>query len=154
MKLTLTRTSSDADSTLGVLSIGADAECVTVEDEYRVVKVKHETRIPAGTYSIVFRTMGGFHEKHLAKYGASWHRGMLWLHNVPGFEYILIHAGNSDDDSSGCILVGTRAVPNGKGGGTVTASRAAYEKLYPKVRDAILRGEAVTITVVDQDRKP
>lgn len=152
MKLTLKRMSSDSDSTLGILSIGADVQCVTVEDEYRAQKMMHETRIPRGTYKIKLRTVGGFHEKHLKKYGADWHKGMLWLQEVPGFEYILIHSGNSDDDSSGCIIVGTRAIKNGKGGGTVTESVKAYQALYPKVRDAILRGEDVTISIEDHDR--
>ena len=151
MKLNLKRTSSDSDSTLGVLSIGADVQCVTVEDEYRAQKMQHETRIPRGTYKIKLRTVGGFHDRYKRKFG-DWHQGMLWLQDVPGFEYILIHTGNTDADSSGCIIVGARAIKNGKGGGTVTESVKAYEALYPKVRDAIIRGDDVTITIEDLDR--
>lgn len=157
MKLTSQRTSSDHDSTLSVLSINGAAECVVVEDEKRAVKVAGETRIPAGTYKIKLRTVGGFHDRYKVAYtklyGPDWHKGMLWLQDVPGFEYVLIHKGNTEADSAGCLIVGTKAVKNANGGGSVTESAKAYEKLYPKVRDAILRGEDVTITIIDADGK-
>lgn len=152
MNLTLIRTTSDADSTLGELLINGVRVCYTVEDEYRAKKQMHETRIPAGTYEIKLRTVGGFHNKFLAKFGPNFHRGMLWLQDVPGFEFILIHTGNTDDDSSGCIIVGTSRVKNNSGGGTVSRSVEAYQNVYPGVRDALLRGEKVTITIEDRDR--
>lgn len=153
MKLTLTRVSSDKESTLGLLDIAGAYQCVTVEDQKQLgPKVHGETRIPAGTYDIKLRTVGSFHDRYKRKFG-DWHQGMLWLQDVPGFEYILIHTGNTEADSSGCIIVGTRAIKNGKGGGTVTESVKAYQALYPKVRDAILRGEDVTITIIDKDGK-
>ena len=34
------------------------------------------------------------------------HKGMLWVRDVPGFEYILIHTGNTDEHTSGCLIVG------------------------------------------------
>lgn len=156
MNLRLERLSSDDDSTIGSLFIDGRFMCATVEDEFRATKQVHETRIPAGVYGIKLRAEGGFHERYAAyygkKFGADWHRGMLHLQQVPGFEYILIHTGNTDDDSSGCIIVGLTANLNAEGGGSVAQSRAAYEKLYPIVRDALLRGEQVSITIVDKDR--
>lgn len=152
MKLVLERLTSDSDSTIGQIRADEKFACFTLEDEFRAAKVMHETRIPAGTYGLKLRAEGGFHEKYKAKYGADWHKGMLHLQSVPGFEYVLIHTGNSDDDSSGCLLVGMTANVNEKGGGTVSGSNVAYASLYPKVRDALLRGEACTITIVDRDR--
>lgn len=147
MKLELIRDSSDKQRTLGHINLDTQRQCYTVEDEYRAVKVMDETRIPEGTYAIKLRTVGRFHEKFLEKFGAHFHRGMLWLQDVPGFEFILIHTGNTDGDTSGCIIVGEQRLPTGVG-----ASAAAYKALYPKVRDAILRGEATTITITDADR--
>src|SRR3989304_4581521 len=109
MKLSLHRFSSGNESTLGLLHIDGKFECFIIEDEYREVKVKGETRIPSGTYKILLRKEGGFHEKYLTKYPAS-HKGMLWLQEVPGFQYILIHVGNTDLDSAGCLLVGDSAM--------------------------------------------
>ncbi len=150
MHLTLHRRSSDGDSTIGQILIGTVPECWTVEDEYRAYKVQHETRIPAGTYQIKLRNFGGFHERFLRKFGPEFHKGMLWLQDVPGFEYILIHTGNTDDDTSGCIVVGKSAVVNKNGGGRVVESVTAYMKLYPKVREALLAKQPVSITITDE----
>lgn len=155
MRLRLERVSSDADSTIGHLFVDGRFICATVEDEFRRDKVAKETRIPAGTYRIKLRAIGGFHMRYQEFYdkvlGPGWHKGMLWLQDVPNFQYILIHKGNTDDDTEGCIIVGLTANVNPQGGGTVINSRPAYELLYPMVRDALLRGETVDIDVVDRD---
>ena len=51
-----------------------------------------KTCIPEGTYPVEFRTVGGFDAKYTKRYGADFHKGMLWIRGVPEFEYILIHA--------------------------------------------------------------
>ena len=75
------------------------------EDERRVLKVKGETSVPAGTYNIALRQEGGFHATYTKKYGG-FQRGMLHICDVPNFEYILIHTGNTDEHTAGCLLVG------------------------------------------------
>lgn len=152
MRLQLDRLSSDADSTIGNLYVDGAFFCVTCEDEYRLAKLAKETRIPAGVYTIRLRAEGGFHQRYLAKFGPDFHKGMLHLQDVPGFEYILIHVGNTDEDTEGCILVGLTANLNEDGGGTIANSVAAYKKLYPVVRDALLRGDDVFISITDKDR--
>lgn len=149
MKIQLFRYNSDEDHTNGVMLVNGVYECDTLEDEYRKTKKKHETRIPDGEYKIIFRTVGGFHNRYRDRYGSGWHRGMLWLQDVPNFEYILIHVGNTDEDTSGCILVGTA---NANDANFIGSSRRAYEKLYPKVRNALLRNEEVTIEVKTWDK--
>lgn len=148
MKLQTFRYNSDIDHTNGVFLIDGKYQCDTLEDEYREVKVKHETRIPDGTYNVEFRTVGGFHGRYLKRYG-NWHKGMLWIKNVPNFEYILIHAGNTDDNTSGCLLVGSA---NKNDANFVGGSRDAYEAFYPKIRNALLRGEEVTIEYKTLDK--
>ena len=65
----------------------------------------HETCIPEGTYDIKFRKTGGFHAKYSERYKNA-HYGMLHIQDVPNFTYILIHTGNTDEHTSGCLIVG------------------------------------------------
>lgn len=149
MKLRVVRYNSSDDFTLGMLldeTNGKHFLCYTLEDEHRDEKVMHETRIPAGTYKITLRTVGGFHSRYQAKYG-DMHKGMLWVRDVPGFEYILIHTGNTDEHTSGCLLVGSTSDTKGFVGGSVTA----YKKIYPAIAKALEDGEEVTITYENYD---
>lgn len=153
MDLVGERLTSDRDSSIGALFVDSSFECFLCEDEHRAVKVKGETRIPAGIrFEIKLRTEGGMHERYKARYG-EWHQGMLWLQGVPNFEYVYLHPGNDDDDTEGCPLVGMTASVNPAGGGTISGSNVAYGKLYPKVRDVLLRGDRAFITMVDRDRR-
>ena len=71
---------------------------------------------------------------------------MLWLQDVPNFKWILIHSLNNDDQTSGCLGVGdTQQDLDINKNGFIGQSRNAYKKMYPKVRDALLNGEKVTI---------
>jgi hypothetical protein len=153
VQLVAERLTSDANSTVGALLVDERFACMTCEDEYRAEKVVHETRIPGDgrRYRIVLRTEGGMHEQYLKRFGPEFHKGMLWLQDVPGFEYVYIHIGNDARDTDGCILVGLTALMNPDGGGSVASSVLAYQRLYPRVRDAILRGDEVWITIVDRD---
>lgn len=157
MKLEVLRISSQKDSTNGILFDITGGErkflCYTLEDEYRPLseKVMGETRIPAGTYEMTLRTVGGFHDRYKARYGDK-HKGMLWVRNVPGFEYILIHSGNTDEHTAGCLLVGDSQNENlSKKDGFIGASRTAYERIYPHITEALESGKKVTITYTDFD---
>lgn len=127
---------STNDATLSRIYIDGVTECFGLEDEHRVPKVPGETRIPAGSYKVTLRTEGGFHDRYKAKF-PDMHKGMLWVREVPGFEYILIHIGNTDEDTAGCLLVGQGRDELHM---TVSNSKAAYEKFYPKVVDAAENG--------------
>lgn len=150
MNLTVQRYNSSSESTLGMLFIDCKFECYTLEDEYRTQKVKGETRIPAGKYKVELRREGGFHSRYLQKFGQTFHKGMLWVKDVPNFEYILIHIGNDDGDTAGCLLVGNTANNNNLGKGFIGASTDAYKKFYPKVADALMNGEEVWIEYKDE----
>lgn len=154
MKLEVLRISSQKDSTNGILfdvTEGRKFLAYTLEDEYREEKVKGETRIPAGTYKITLRTVGGFHSRYTSKYG-SMHKGMLWVRDVPGFEYILIHTGNTDEHTAGCLLVGSSQNENlTKKDGFIGSSTTAYKRIYPPIAEALENGEEVTITYIDYD---
>lgn len=145
MKLDVVRTQFGKDATNGMLFIDGVFECFTLEDEVRDVKVHSETAIPLGEYEIKLRTEGGFHSKYTARYGAM-HKGMLWLQDVPNFKWILIHTGNTDSHTAGCLLLGETQQDLDKGkDGFVGGSGDAYKKMYPKVANALLSGDKVTI---------
>lgn len=143
MELLLQRKSESNEWTQGELSIDGVFECYTLEDQSQVKKVMSETRIPAGRYEIKLRTEGGHHARYKTKF-PELHKGMFWLQDVPGFQWILIHIGNVDDDSAGCVLVG-RTFKNGK----IYSSTIAYKALYRKVIKAFDRNEKVFITIKD-----
>lgn len=150
MEILVRRFLSNQNETIGVMLIDGEPVCWTCEDEYREKKVPGETRIPAGTYKIGLRKEGGHHAKY-ARLFPDIHKGMLELQDVPNFKFILIHIGNTDEDSEGCILVGIQLNPVGKDL-AVTGSTVAYKKIYKIIIDAINKGENVTITIEDRDR--
>lgn len=144
MKLLVKRFGDLLDSTLGALYIDGEFCCFSLEDEKRLVKVPNETRIPAGEYEINLRTEGQVHQKYLGKFPGI-HQGMLWLQSTPGFQWVYLHVGNTDDHTSGCILVGDTALAKGEIADSVTA----YKRVYLRCVRALNIGEKLTIEVQD-----
>lgn len=156
MELKLERYSDNANSTLGLLFIDGKFECYTLEDEYRPIekKVYSETRIPAGQYSITLATVGTLCERYKnSQYPAikESYRGILLLKNVPSFTGICIHAGNTEKDTAGCILVGDSVNNNQTTPGFLGDSVSAYVRMYKKVVRA-MGDQSVKISVIDNDR--
>tara|TARA_R110002153_G_scaffold5922_1_gene27345 strand:+ start:246 stop:701 length:456 start_codon:yes stop_codon:yes gene_type:complete len=147
MEIDVIRFNSKEDFTDGLMYINGEFQVYTLEDEQRSVKVFGETRIPNGRYKVKLRNIGGFDSKYLKRYGADFHKGMLWVKDVPNFEYILIHVGNDDGDTAGCLLTGMTNNADEKG--FIGGSTDAYKKIYPPIRDAILKGEEVFINYKD-----
>lgn len=154
LNLELVRYGFGLDSTLGRLFVDGIPsrafQCFTLEDERRKVKVKGETCIPPGSYEIKLRhgspKYGKFDERW------DWHNGMLWLQDVPGFEYIYIHPGNTDDDTDGCILVGDVPLVLPDGEFKIARSRDAYADVYRKVMLALEADDRVVIHVSEDAR--
>lgn len=142
MKLSLVRRWRELDATIGTLDVDGVRECFTLEDVVRTIdpdiadaeeilraKIPGATAIPAGLYRIEMYAS--------SKFGLVPH-----LLDVPGFDGILIHAGNTAADTHGCILVGrTRHIA------AIGESRLALAALIPKIKAAVGRGEEVTIEV-------
>ena len=151
MELLTRRISSGAESTLGVChDVSGDAPvflCYMLEDQHNEPKIPGETRIPAGRYQIKYRNEGGLYGKYTHRF--SWHRGMLWLQDVPDFDWVYIHVGNDDDDTEGCPVVGDGQIQNVTERGMVTSSVAAYRRFYDIVAGALDRGEPVWIEFED-----
>ena len=159
MKLEVIRFSSCTDSTNGVLleviEQGNDIDglwqqkkflAYTLEDEQRDTKVLGETRIPNGVYKLGLRKVGGYHARYTKRFPHI-HIGMLHVLNVPGFEYILIHCGNTDEHTAGCLLVGDSQENNQITiDGFIGKSTQAYKRIYPRIAEVLECGEEVTIT--------
>ncbi len=153
IRIIVDRFRSDHDATLSrVRAEALDGDvlysCFGLEDEARAIKVYGETRIPAGVYKVGVRTEGGFHRRYSEdRRFRDIHEGMLHILDVPGFDWILIHVGNNDDDTAGCLLVGECADTKRM---IITRSAAAYRALYLAVIGAAKAGRLV-IEVQDND---
>ena len=131
MKVELRRFYSGKDDSLGLLFIDGEFVAFTIEDEDRALKVMHETRIPAGNYTLSLRYSPKFSPR--PTYGHE----MITVNNVPGFTGILFHKGNTEADTSGCILVGNVVRFNPAGLSRIEESALAYDRIYPVIADAI-----------------
>jgi hypothetical protein len=132
MQLQLTRKVFTDESTSGELSVDGAFECFTLEDTVRAEKIKGETAIPAGTYEIAVTFSNKF--KKL----------LPLLLNVPNFEGVRIHPGNTPDDTEGCILVGQTEAED-----FIGSSKLAFAPLFGKIQDAI-KSEKVFIEITEQ----
>jgi len=126
MKIEVKRLHSTSNSTIGELTIDGKFECYTLEDVERDVKIKGETAIAKGTYKVIINQSNRFK------------RLLPLLISVPNFEGVRIHAGNSNHDTEGCILVGQNRSLD-----YITKSRKAFDSLFKKMQKA----KDITITI-------
>lgn len=137
MKLEVRRNDFSDDCTIGDLSIDGVMFCNTLEDVDRHLelnpgtKVYGQTAIPRGTYRVTVT-----HSDHF-------NRDLPLLSGVVGFSGVRIHPGNSDADTEGCILVGTKTDKDD----WIANSRATFEPLFDQIHVAIEKGDTVWITV-------
>lgn len=140
MKLTLKRIALRPTYTIGKLYIDDAYFCDTLEDTVRDInksgkfdngeqKIKGKTAIPYGTYEIKWT-----YSPRFKKYTPQ-------LMNVPSFEGIRVHAGNTSADTEGCLILGEN-----KQIGKVLNSRATINKFYPIIKEACSNGK-VTIEI-------
>lgn len=134
MELKLLRKYKKPTYTIGTLSVDGAYLCDTLEDRVRDLvterKVKGSTAIPAGRYRIILNWSPRFGKP------------LPLLLDVPHFEGIRIHAGNTAKDTEGCILVGRNTQP-----GTVTESKATMADLMQVLTSANNRGDEIWITI-------
>lgn len=124
MKIVWKRILIDEGVTLSKVYLNDAFHCFGLEDPIRDAKIKGIAAIPAGNYKVELR--------HSPRFSARYGHEMLWLRNVSNFEYILIHPGNTVDDTEGCLLVGSR-VGVLKNKIAVLNSTNTYNNLYRKV---------------------
>jgi hypothetical protein len=143
MELQLKREIFTDESTIGSLTIDGKFECYILEDKDRGinntltleqilrVKVYGKTCIPYGRYEIDWTMSARFKVM------------MPILLNVVGWSGIRIHKGNTEIDSLGCLLCGTRKKSN-----MITESTLATRNLYAKIESAKKQGQRIFITIV------
>lgn len=144
MKLTLRRRHSTDKCTIGSLYVNGVFLCNTLEDVVREIKgvpvpvwkIPGKTAIPSGTYRIVINHSPRFN------------RILPLLLDVPGFEGVRIHPGNTDKDTEGCILPGTW-----NGGDRVDNSAKAFTDLIQKLNEAVKVGESISIQVLNTEEQ-
>lgn len=98
MKLLLKRIALKEKYTIGKLYIDGEYFADTLEDPVREEKIYGETAIPKGTYKVTITLSPRFR------------RWLPLLHDVPNFEGVRIHRGNTPEDTHGCILVGQNKI--------------------------------------------
>ena len=141
INLTLIRSFKGPEYTIGHLYIDGKYFCDTLEDvdrglnskmslqEIQKVKIKHETAIPIGMYYVNMNTISPkYSDFGRYPYAKPYNAKMPRITNVPGYDGVLIHPGNTKRDTSGCILVGENKVK-----GQVINSQATWKKLMEKL---------------------
>lgn len=121
--LTMTRT-------MGLLLVDGRFLCYTLEDPLRRIKIPGDTAIPDGDYAAELYSSPRFKQN------------VVRLANVPNFDDIEIHWGNTAGDTRGCVLVGLSRDRD-----AVTKSRAAFDRLMPLVRSALVSGQRLSVQV-------
>lgn len=131
--------------TVGALYIDGKLQAFTLEDEKRDVKIMSKTRIPAGVYTARLQLAGSLHNNYKARF--EFHKGMIHLQDVPNFSGIMLHIGNTDRDTAGCILVGES---HKIGRNFISQSTQAYTRVYNIISKALIAREKVSFLVVDE----
>lgn len=153
MKLTLKRVAKRPTYTIGWLYVDGVKFCDTIEDKDRGLtqsmpvaeikkrKVYSQTAIPTGTYTISMNTVSPKYSKR-DFYKKLCNGKVPRLLNVPGYDGVLIHVGNTERDTAGCILVGQNTSV-----GKVLNSQVTFTRLYKVLKDAADKGEKITLTI-------
>lgn len=154
MEILIERKYRKSTYTIGNLYINGQWVANTLEDkdrglkqsmslsEINNLKVAGETAIPTGEYTV---RMDIVSPKYSQKewYRTNCNGGRLpRLENVKGFDGILMHTGNSPQDSLGCILIGKNDVVGG-----LSKSREYFLKVYTLLFEAYKRGESFRLVV-------
>lgn len=139
MKLTVIRPPACGERyTRSPLLIDGKYECEVLEDQDRLLeahpenKVQNQTCIPRGTYNVTITMSNRFK------------RRMPLIENVPGFQGVRIHSGNTVEDTEGCLLVGLKddLRPD-----VVLMSRVTFGGVFSRIDAALERGEKVELEI-------
>lgn len=139
LKIIRPKPNDSIEATESKLYVDNIYECFTLEDTDRQlegggIKVQNNTAIPRGVYEVI------------VTYSNRFKRETPMLLNVPGFTGIRIHAGNTTEDTEGCILVGD--INSKEDDNFIGASRIAYSRLFKKIKQAISNNAKIILEVI------
>lgn len=154
MELKVERKWKKSTYTIGNLYVNGKFFCNTLEDTDRGLKqtdslqsikerkIYGETAIPTGKYNIRMDIISPKYQS------VKWYKNlcngkMPRFENVPGYEGVLIHPGNTAFDSYGCLLVGKNSIK-----GQLTQSRDYFKRLYAELKKAYDAKEKITIEII------
>ncbi len=148
VNLHLLRYYNDGDTTVGLLLINKRFYCYTLEDAYHELKIAGKTRIPAGTYAVLFKKELTPFTKIMRRH-YPWFTWHLELQKVSGFTSVYIHNGGDSGDTDGCILVSDRLTINPQKP-VLTHSRETFKRLYLFLSEKLENNTPVRIVVEDE----
>jgi len=133
------RVAAGKNSTLGHLYVGGLFGCYILEDVVRDGKIRGQTAIPAGEYTMGLNTIAGMNARYSDRYAsghAPMHQGMVEVRGIPNFSLVFFHIGNYHTDTAGCLLTGSywQLID---GDYRVLHSAAAYKHVYPLLVEQI-----------------
>ena len=131
MSTKIVRVAQGKESTLSHLYIDGIFQCFLLEDKVRQVKIKSKTAIPEGKFHLKLNTWGGMNKTYAQKL-PSIHLGMIEIDELPTFDSVYIHIGNTINETAGCPLVGLSYIKK-DGDYQVLQSRDAYTQVYPRL---------------------
>lgn len=142
MEILVKREYKKKDYTIGKMYINGEYFCDTLEDtdrgltqimtlsEIKEVKEYGCTNIPTGRYQVAYT------------YSPRFKKNLPLLLNVPAFEGVRIHSGNTHKDTEGCILLGEN-----KAVGKVLNSRKTMDEFLRILKPAIEECEDIWIEI-------
>ena len=151
--ITILRYLDDGNTSLGLIFFRKKFFAYTLEDTHQLEKVAGQTRIPPGTYQLSFRQQDTPLTISYRK-RFPWFTYHLELKEVPEFNNIYIHIGNTHRDTEGCILIadGVNATSPGVPATDkmIIHSQLAFERLYKKISALLTTDEVVTVRILDE----
>lgn len=159
MELKVDRKYKKSTYTISNLTVDGKWVCNVIEDrdrglhqgmslaQIKSIKIKSQTAIPSGRYRVTMKVVSPkFYQK---AYYKDFCMGKLpRLLNVPGFDGILIHAGNivtglaTAGMSAGCLLMGMNTIK-----GKLTQTRECFAKVYKMMEEADKKGEEIWVSI-------
>jgi hypothetical protein len=142
MELHLNRDIRTPKSTTSALTVNGVPECFILEDydrglkqsmpldQIKQLKVPGKTAIPSGRYKVIINMSNRFGIE------------LPLLLDVPGFEGVRIHPGNTAENTEGCLLPGVTRTKD-----FVSSSRVAFNKLFEKMKEAKRLKQDIFITI-------